>query len=146
VTVDKPADRGRELDAGTVHIHRNEQTQDGKARRRETTRSRIVDFIEANEPRLIVFNEYVNEEGTEVGVVQVHPDTDSFELHMGVVRERAARAYDETLERTTSIHVFGTPTGTILEMLRRSAGDGVQYTLKQHHLGGFTRSAADTHR
>jgi len=106
----------------------------------------LVDFIEANEPRLIAFNEYVNEEGTEVGVVQVHPDTDSFELHMGVVRERAARAYDETLEGTTSIQVFGTPTGTILEMLRRSAGDGVQYTLKQHHLGGFTRSAADTHR
>jgi hypothetical protein len=100
----------------------------------------LVDFIEANEPRLIAFNEYVNDEGTEVGVVQVHPDTASFELHMTVVRDRAARAYEETLDATTGIQVFGKPTQTVLEMLTRAAGGGVQYTVKQHHLGGFTRS------
>jgi hypothetical protein len=102
----------------------------------------LVDFIEANEPRLLAFNEYVNDEGTEVAVVQVHPDTDSFESHMGVVRERAARAYEETLDATTGIQVFGSPTATILEMLRRAAGEGVHYTVKQHHIGGFTRSLA----
>jgi hypothetical protein len=100
----------------------------------------LVEFIEANEPRLIAFHEYANDEGTEVAVVQVHPDTDSFESHMEVVRERASRAYEETLDATASIQVFGTPTETILEMLRRAAGGGVQYTVKQHHLGGFTRS------
>jgi hypothetical protein len=30
----------------------------------------LSDFIKANEPRLVAFNEYVNDEGTEVGVVQ----------------------------------------------------------------------------
>jgi hypothetical protein len=102
----------------------------------------LVDFIEANEPRLLAFNEYVNDEGTEVAVVQIHPDTDSFESHMSVVRERAARAYDETLDAATGIQVFGSPTATILEMLRHAAGEGVQYTVKQHHIGGFTRSQA----
>jgi hypothetical protein len=102
----------------------------------------LVDFIEASEPRLIAFNEYANEEGTEVAVVQVHPDPDSFEFHMGAVRERASRAYDETLDATTSIQVFGEPTETILEMLRRAAGGGVQFTVKQHHLGGFTRPSS----
>ena len=101
----------------------------------------LVDFIEANEPRLIAFNEYVNDEGTEVAVVQVHPDAASFEFHMGAVRERASRAYEETLDATTGVQVFGAPTQGILEMLRRQAGDGVQYTVKQHHLGGFTRSS-----
>ena len=101
----------------------------------------LVDFIEANEPRLIAFNEYVNDEGTEVAVVQVHPDAASFESHMGAVRERASRAYEETLDATTGIQVFGAPTQGILEMLRRQAEDGVQYTVKQHHLGGFTRSS-----
>jgi len=46
----------------------------------DAERSRVpllVDFIEANEPRVIAFNEYANEDGTEVGVVQLHPDTDS---------------------------------------------------------------------
>ena len=102
----------------------------------------LVDFIAAHEPRLIAFNEYVNDEGTEVAVVQVHPDADSFEFHMGAVRERASRAYEETLDATTGIQVFGAPTQGILEMLRRQAGDGVQYTVKQHHLGGFTRSGS----
>src|SRR5205807_10137230 len=101
----------------------------------------LVDFIEANEPRLIAFNEYVNDEGTEVAVVQVHPDAASFEFHMGAVRERASRAYEDTLDATTGVHVFGAPTQGILEMLRPQAGDGVQYTVKQHHLGGFTRSS-----
>ena len=100
----------------------------------------LVDFIEANEPRLIAFNEYVNDEGTEVAVIQVHPDAASFEFHMGAVRERASRAYEDTLDATTGIQVFGAPTQGILEMLRRQAGDGVQYTVKQHHLGGITRS------
>jgi len=101
----------------------------------------LVDFIAAHESRLIAFNEYVNDEGTEVAVVQVHPDAASFEFHMGAVRERASRAYEETLDATTGIQVFGAPTQGILEMLRRQAGDGVQYTVKQHHLGGFTRSS-----
>lgn len=98
----------------------------------------LVDFIKSSEPRLIAFNEYANDEGTDVAVVQVHPDADSFEFHMGVVQERASQAYGETLDATTSIQVFGTPTETILEMLRRSAGSGVQYSVKQLHLGGFT--------
>ena len=113
-----------------------------KAGKLEAERQRVpglADFIEANEPRLIAFNEYANEEGTEVAVVQIHPDTASFEFHMGVVRERASRAYEETLEATTSIQVFGDPTESILEMLRRAAGGGVQYTVRPHHLGGFTR-------
>jgi hypothetical protein len=58
---------------------------------------------------------------------------------MEVVRERAERAYMETLESTTSIQVYGTPTEAILEMLARSAGSGVPVTVKPLHLGGFTR-------
>jgi hypothetical protein len=102
----------------------------------------LSDFIEASEPRLLAFNEYANEDGTEVSVVQVHPDADSFEFHMGVVRERAERAYAETLEGTTSVQVYGTPSDGILEMLRQQAGSGVALTVRPHHLGGFTRAKA----
>jgi hypothetical protein len=100
----------------------------------------LVDFIAANEPQLIAFNEYVNEDGTEVSVVQLHPDTDSMALHMGIVAERAAAAYAETVEMTTSIQVFGTPSNAVLEMLQRQAGTGVPLSIKPQHLGGFTRS------
>jgi hypothetical protein len=100
----------------------------------------LVDFIVANEPRMIAFNEYANEEGTEVAVVQVHPDADSMAFHMEVVAERAATAYAETVDATTGIQVFGTPSTAIVEMLRRQAGAGVPLNVKPHHLGGFTRA------
>jgi hypothetical protein len=100
----------------------------------------LVDFIEEHEPRLLAFNEYANEEGTEVGVVQFHPDAESMDFHMKTVAERAARAYAETLEGTTSIQVYGAPTKAVLQMLSRQAGVGVPLVVKRHHLGGFTRA------
>jgi hypothetical protein len=99
----------------------------------------LIDFIQANEPRLIAFNEYANEEGTEAAVVQVHPDTDSMVFHMELIAERAASAYADTIDATTNIQVFGTPGGTVTDMLRRQAGAGVPLSIKPHHLGGFTR-------
>ena len=99
----------------------------------------LVDFVEANEPQLIAFNEYVNEAGTEVAVVQMHPDADSMAFHMEVVAERAAAAYAETVAATTSVQVFGTPSDAVLQLLERQAGAGVQLTVKPLHLGGFTR-------
>ena len=99
----------------------------------------LVDFIQANEPRLIAFNEYANEEGTEVAVVQVHPDADSMVFHMNLIAERAARAYADTIDATTNIQVFGTPGGTVADMLQRQTGAGVPLSVKPHFLGGFTR-------
>jgi hypothetical protein len=102
----------------------------------------LVEFIEANEPRLIAFNEYVNDAGDEVTVVQIHPDAASMEAHMEIVRERAQQAYAETLEATVRIQVFGVPTDAILETLHEQAGNGVEISVNGEHLGGFTRSAA----
>ena len=99
----------------------------------------LVDFIQANEPQLLAFNEYVNDDGTEVAVVQVHPDADSMAFHMEVVAERASAAYAETIAATTSIQVFGTPSNAVLAMLEHQAGAGVPLTVKPLHLGGFTR-------
>ena len=111
----------------------------GKLGEEKTRVPGLVDFITANEPRLLAFNEYANEERTEVAVVQVHPDADSMAFHMQVVAERAATAYEETIDATTGIQVFGAPSNAVVEMLRRQAGAGVPLSLKPHHLGGFTR-------
>ncbi len=99
----------------------------------------LVEFIKASEPRVLAFNEYIDAERTEVTVVQVHPDAQSMEFHMGVVRDRAAKAYAETLDATTQIQVFGTPSGAVLETLRVQAGAGVPLSVHPEHLGGFTR-------
>jgi len=111
----------------------------GKLESEKKRLPQLIDFGQANEPRLIAFNEYTNEEGTEVAVVQVHPDADSMAFHMELIAERAASAYADTIDATTNIQVFGTPSGTVTEMLRRQAGAGVPLSVKAHHLGGFTR-------
>jgi hypothetical protein len=60
-------------------------------------------------------------------------------FHMEVIAERAAAAYVETVDATSSIQVFGVPSNGVLEMLERQAGVGVALTVKSSHLGGFTR-------
>ena len=103
---------------------------------------KLVGFIEANEPRLIAFNEYVSDAGDEVTVVQVHPDAESMEAHLEIVRERAQEAYAQTLDATVRIQVFGRPTQAILDALRQQASSGVEIRVNGEHLGGFIRSAA----
>jgi len=117
-----------------------------KAGQLERERKRVaglVEFIQASEPRLIAFNEFVNEAGDEVTVVQIHPDAASMEAHMEIIRERAQEAYAETLDATVRIQVFGRPTDAILDALRQQAGGGVEISVNGEHLGGFTRSAAE---
>lgn len=121
-----------------IFIATNRLREGKLAAERERARE-LSSFIKANEPQLLAFNEYANEEGTEVGVVQMHPDAASMELHMEVVAERAASAYAETLEATTSIEVYGEPSDAVLEMLSRQAGAGVPMMVKRHHVAGFSR-------
>jgi hypothetical protein len=113
--------------------------KEGKLESEKQRLSGLVDFIHANEPRLIAFNEHANDEGTEVAVAQMHPDADSMLFHMELIAERAASAYADTLEATTSIQVFGEPGAAVADMLRHQAGAGVPLSIKPHFLGGFTR-------
>jgi len=101
----------------------------------------LVRFVEAHEPRLIAFHEYVNEDHSQVSVVQIHPDAASMEFHMEAVAGHARQAYAQTLEATTGIQVFGTPTENILRMLRQQAGSGIPLSINPLHLGGITRAA-----
>lgn len=84
----------------------------------------LVEFVEQNEPQLIAFNEYVNDDGTEVTVVQVHPDAASMQHHLGIIGERAAHAYDETLDATLAIQIFGPVDPQMLATLRTRPAKG----------------------
>lgn len=102
----------------------------------------FVDFVEESEPRLIAFNAYVDEDGSEVGIVQVHPDVDSMEFHMKLIREHVEQAFAEFLEDTVGMQVYGAVGDSILEMMRELGGP-TPLVAKRHGIGGFTRSAAE---
>jgi quinol monooxygenase YgiN len=120
-----------------THTIREGKLEDFKKQWRE-----LLDVVEAKEPRLIAFNAYVNEDGTELTVVQVHPDADSMLFHMQVARDHISEAYQSVLEKTKRIDVYGKPSDTALEMIRQLAGSEVPLSVKANHLGGFTRSSA----
>src|SRR5438874_688705 len=86
---------------------------------------RLVDFIDAREPRLISYGFYVDEAASKMTVVAVHPDSASLELHMETgSAEFRKLAHLLTL---TSIECYGGPSERALEQLREKAvtlGDG----------------------
>ena len=102
----------------------------------------LVGVVEANEPQMIAFNGYVNEGGTEVTVVQVHPDVASMQTHMQVVHQHITDAYLNLLQETTSIQVFGDLNDEARAMMQQLAGPAVPLHVKPGGLGGFTRSNA----
>jgi hypothetical protein len=109
----KPLTKGSAMPSPFIFIATN-RLKEGKLADERDRADDLASFIEANEPQFLAFNEYVNEDGTEVGIVQIHPDSASMEFHMDVVAERAARAYAQTLEATTSIQVYDEPSDAVL--------------------------------
>jgi hypothetical protein len=101
----------------------------------------LAAFIESQEPRVIAFNEYADDAGEEVTVVQIHPDAESLRFHTELIAERAVRAYAETLDATVSIELYGDPGEEAIANLRESAGERFRLTVRPHLLGGFTRTA-----
>ena len=101
---------------------------------------RLVDFVEANEPRLIAYNVYFSEDGTRMTVASVHPDSASLEYHLEV----AGPLFREFVELVTlsSIHIYGEPSANVLERSHEKArllGRGTVVVESLH--AGFTRPA-----
>jgi len=97
-------------------------------------------FVEENEPRIIHFEQYINEDGTEMTGVQIHPDEDSMMFHMQVAAERIAQAF-EFLDAAKSYQVYGTPSDTFVEQLKQTGGPEVPVIVKSK-FGGFNRLPA----
>lgn len=99
----------------------------------------LVDFIDANEPRLIAYNVYFSEDGTRMTVLQVHPDAGSLEYHMDIAGP-AFRRFTE-LVTLSSIQIYGEPTEKLVKQLHEKArllGHGVVVGADDLH-AGFTR-------
>jgi hypothetical protein len=100
-----------------------------------------ADFIETNEPRLIAFQVYFDEEGTTASVVQVHPDSESMEFHMQLISEHLTDAFDY-IDAIVSEQYYGPMSESLAETLSKWETPGVAVTKMPDHEAGFTRSNA----
>lgn len=102
---------------------------------------KILEIVERNEPQLIAFHGFLNEEGTEMTSIQVHPDRASMDFHMQVLRDNwdeSFSEYGQMLEMST-IAYYGSPPESALQMDEQG---GWRVSRKPVHIAGFTRSAA----
>jgi quinol monooxygenase YgiN len=101
----------------------------------------FVEFVKENEPRLIVFEGFVNDEGSRMTIVQVHPDAESMEFHMQTIGKHIGEAYDRYLDGTERIDVYGVPRGGVVDMIKQLASSGAPLNISARPVAGFTRSA-----
>jgi hypothetical protein len=84
--------------------------------------------VKENEPRLIFFEGYVNDEGTRMTIVQVHPDAESMDFHMQTIGKHIGEAYDRFLDGTERIDVYGVLRGGVVEMIKQLASTDAPLT------------------
>ena len=103
----------------------------------------LTDFVEANEPRIIAYNVYFNDEGTRMTVVHAHADSASFEYHMDVAGPLFRRLAE--LVTLSAIHIYGEPSEKVLKQSHEKAqmlGRGA--VVVEPLFAGFTRFSAFT--
>jgi quinol monooxygenase YgiN len=100
----------------------------------------IAQLVEANEPRVISFNTFIDEENLTAVCIQVHPDAASMDTHMQVISEHLTTAYD-VLEETVSEQLYGPGGERMVDEFRHWAPNAT-FTVISQHEAGFTRSAA----
>jgi hypothetical protein len=113
----------------------------GKEEDAKTFLSEHTAFIEANEPRMIAFHVYFNEEGNTASVVQVHPDSSSMETHMQLIAEHMGSAF-EVIDTILSEQYFGHVSDSLAQTLAQWETPEVKVTKLPTHVAGFTRTSA----
>ena len=102
----------------------------------------LVELVRRQEPRIIAFNFYFNEDETEASVIQVHPDAASMLFHMQVMREQIKLAVDEQLV-TKDIQIYGPPNDAVVGMMTSLSQAGVPFVAKPKLFAGLVRSSAN---
>lgn len=113
-----------------------------KAGKLEEARRRIaelVDFVETNEPRMIAFHCFLDEEGSKLTIVQVHPDSASMEFHLQVNAKHFTTAFDY-LDSMMSDQYYGGISPRLAAELAKWDDPNVAVMRMPVHEGGFTRS------
>ena len=120
---------------------------EGKFQEYQRFYAELLKVVEENEPRLIAVHLFANEDGTEITVIHLHPDTAAVDDHMQVLAEKMGLLADDLTEalrflEPVRIEVYGTPGDRAMEMDKPLMEAGVPFTFKPRHVGGFTRSSA----
>ena len=88
-----------------VYIDRSD-VREGKLGELKAAIEELVNFVESNEARAIAYSVYLNEDGSQMTVVQVHPDSASLEFHMEVAGPAFPKFKKESSDQTEQPGAF----------------------------------------
>jgi hypothetical protein len=102
----------------------------------------LVDFVDMNETWQFAYGVYISEDGRQMTVVQVQPDSDALERHMEIAGP-AFRPFINLINLKT-IDIYGQPSHTLLARLREKAAmlGGGEVTVHSFQ-AGFTRLSVE---
>ena len=115
----------------------NQRIKEGKLDGYKQYYRQVAELTEANKPGTVAHLAYANEDGTAVSIVHIFPDAESMELHMLGVDELAKKAFE--FMEIVSFEVYGRPSDTVLEAMKKIAGSGVTLDIKPQPIGGYIR-------
>ena len=95
-----------------------------------------TEMVESEEPRVIAFNSWTSEDGTEVSTVHFHPDADSLDTHLKLYFERLAGPVAESVD-SYELDIWGVASESALSALR--SVPGMQVRVLPVHEAGFMR-------
>jgi len=115
----------------------NQRIKEGKFDEYAQNYRQVAEMTEANKPGTVAHLAYANEDGTEMSIVHVFPDAESMELHMQGVDELAKKAFE--FMEIVSFQIYGKPSDTVLEAMKKIVGSGVTLNIKPQPVGGYIR-------
>jgi quinol monooxygenase YgiN len=120
------------------------RVKEGKLEELRRYYDKVIEIVQSNEPQLIAFHGFLNEDGSEMTSIQIHPDTASMDFHMQVLRENWDASFSEygQMLANISIEYYGVPPKSALDLDDIDVQSQQGLTLKPVHISGFTRSAA----
>jgi hypothetical protein len=125
------------MSGSIVYVDRSEIVE-GRLGELTDRMGELVALIEANEPRLIAYNAYLNEDQTEISVVHIHRDVASMVTHFKVAGPAFRNFVD--LVHLQSIDIYGDPTDELVDQLREKARMLGNATVSIHpYQAGFIR-------
>ena len=108
----------------------------GKANAYTPLAREICELVQEKEPRVLGFHIYTNDDQSSEVVIQIHPDAESMQYHINLVREKVRETFGYT--DFESLEIYGAVSDELGKWIER-VSEGVPVSLYPVHLGGFTR-------
>ena len=111
------------------------EIREGALEELRTAFEELVEFINSSVPRVIVYKVYLSDDGSQVTVVHIHPDSESLERHLEVGGP-AFRGFVDLLT-LSSIRVYGEPSDRVIRQLQDKAQllGCTDVSVHAHHAG-----------